>query len=57
MLVEKTAIIIYFIETNQGYKIGAKMVCFGDGFYYKPRVDIELLEEFYEGIIALFLYA
>ena len=26
---------------------------FVDGFYYKPRVDLELLEEYHEGIIAL----
>lgn len=24
-----------------------------EGYYYKPRVDMELLEEFHEGIIAL----
>ena len=26
---------------------------FTEGYYYKPRVDMELLEEFHEGIIAL----
>ena len=26
---------------------------FVDGFYYKPRVDMELLQEYHEGIIAL----
>ena len=26
---------------------------FIDGFYYKPRVDLALLEEYHEGIIAL----
>ena len=25
----------------------------GRGFYYKPRVDMELLREYHEGIIAL----
>lgn len=24
-----------------------------EGFYYKPRVDMEVLQEFHEGIIAL----
>ena len=24
-----------------------------EGFYYKPRVDLELLEKYHEGIIAL----
>ena len=26
---------------------------FVEGYYYKPRIDIELLEEYHEGIIAL----
>ena len=26
---------------------------FIDGFYYKPRVDMEILEKYHEGIIAL----
>lgn len=26
---------------------------FTEGYYYKPRVDLEVLEEFHEGIIAL----
>ena len=26
---------------------------FVDGFYYKPRVDYEVLQEFHEGIICL----
>jgi DNA polymerase III alpha subunit len=26
---------------------------FVEGFYYKPRVDLELLEKYHEGIIAL----
>ena len=26
---------------------------FTEGFYYKPRVDMELLEQYHEGIIAL----
>ncbi len=32
-----------------------KIVSYGfvDGFYYKPRVDMELLEQYHEGIIAL----
>jgi len=47
--------LVLLAETNQGYKNLMKIVSKGfvDGFYYKPRVDIELLEEFHEGIIAL----
>ncbi len=26
---------------------------FVEGFYYKPRVDLEVLEKYHEGIIAL----
>ncbi len=42
-------------ETNQGYQNLMRLVSLGflEGFYYKPRVDKELLERFKEGIIAL----
>lgn len=42
-------------ESNTGYKNLMKIVSMGfiDGFYYKPRIDMELLREYSEGIIAL----
>ncbi len=42
-------------KNYQGYKNLMKMVSIAhlDGYYYKPRVDRELLKEFHEGIIAL----
>ncbi len=42
-------------KNHQGYKNLMKLVSIGylDGYYYKPRVDRELLKEFHEGIIAL----
>jgi len=42
-------------ENNHGYQNLMKLVSLGflEGFYYKPRVDKELLREFREGIIAL----
>lgn len=42
-------------ETNQGYKNLLKLVSwsFIDGFYYKPRMDKDLLRAHHEGIIAL----
>ena len=42
-------------ENNQGYANLMKIVSRGyvEGFYYKPRVDMEVLQEFHEGIIAL----
>ena len=46
---------VLLAENNQGYQNLMKIVskAFIDGFYYKPRVDLELLEEYHEGIIAL----
>ena len=42
-------------ENNQGYANLMKIVSRGfvEGFYYKPRVDLELLQEYHEGLIAL----
>ncbi|HEY4696157.1 MAG TPA: DNA polymerase III subunit alpha [Candidatus Hydromicrobium sp.] len=42
-------------ENNQGYQNLMRLVSLGflEGFYYKPRVDKELLRKFHEGIIAL----
>lgn len=47
--------LVLLAENNQGYDNLIKIVSYGfkDGFYYKPRVDIELLEKYHQGIIAL----
>ena len=47
--------LILLAENNTGYANLCKIVSKGfvDGFYYKPRVDYEVLEEFHEGIICL----
>lgn len=47
--------LILLAENNIGYKnlMNIVSVGFTDGFYYKPRVDKELLKENSEGIIAL----
>ena len=47
--------LVLLAENNTGYKNLMKIVSrgFTDGFYYKPRVDYEVLEQFHEGIIAL----
>lgn len=47
--------LVLLAENNQGYANLMKIVSRGfvEGFYYKPRVDLELLEEYHEGIIAL----
>ena len=47
--------LILLAENNTGYANLMKIVSKGfvEGFYYKPRIDIELLREYHEGIIAL----
>lgn len=47
--------LVLLAENNKGYANLTKIVSrgFTEGFYYKPRVDYEVLEEFHEGIIAL----
>ena len=47
--------LVLLAENNTGYSNLIKLVSMGfvDGFYYKPRVDYELLERYHEGIIAL----
>ena len=47
--------LVLLAENNTGYGNLMKIVSKGfiDGFYYKPRVDYEVLEAYHEGIIAL----
>ena len=47
--------LVLLAENNTGYSNLMKIVSrgFTEGFYYKPRVDIEVLEQYHEGIIAL----
>ena len=47
--------LILLAENNTGYKNLMKIVSKGfvDGFYYKPRVDLDLLTTYHEGIISL----
>lgn len=47
--------LVLLAENNQGYKNLMKIVTrgFTEGYYYKPRVDYEILERYHEGIIAL----
>lgn len=52
---EKYYHLVLLAENNTGYSNLMKIVskAFVEGFYYKPRVDYELLKEYSEGIIAL----
>lgn len=47
--------LVLLAENNTGYQNLMKIVSIGflDGFYYKPRIDDEILEQYHEGIIAL----
>ncbi|SFU88499.1 DNA polymerase III subunit alpha [Butyrivibrio sp. INlla21] len=47
--------LVLLAENNVGYANLSHIVSrgFTEGYYYKPRVDMELLEEYHEGIIAL----
>ena len=47
--------LILLAENNEGYANLCKIVSKGfvEGFYYKPRVDYEVLEKYHEGIICL----
>ena len=46
---------VLLAENNTGYHNLMKIVSrgFTEGFYYKPRVDYEVLEQYHEGLIAL----
>jgi len=47
--------LVLLAENNVGYANLMKIVSKGfvDGYYYRPRVDMEVLETYHEGIIAL----
>ncbi len=47
--------LILLAKNNDGYKNLIKMVSnsFIDGYYYKPRIDLELLEKYHDGLICL----
>ena len=46
--------LILLAKNNDGYKNLSKLVSVGftEGFYYKPRVDLETLEKYHEGLIC-----
>lgn len=47
--------IVLLAKNNTGYKNLLKLnsIAFVDGFYYKPRIDYKLLEQYSEGLICL----
>ena len=54
MLDNKYNHLILLAKDNNGYKNLIKLVSLGftDGFYYKPRIDKEVLEKYHEGLIC-----
>ena len=47
--------LILLAKDQQGYKNLCKLVSIGftEGYYYKPRIDLEVLEKYHEGLICL----
>ncbi len=47
--------LVLLAENNQGYNNLCRLVSFAflEGFYYKPRVDVELLSQYSKGLVAL----
>ena len=47
--------LVLLAENNEGYQNLMKIVSkgFTEGYYYKPRVDMEVLNKYHKGIIAL----
>lgn len=47
--------LVLLAENQQGYQNLMKLVSFAymDGFYYRPRIDLALLEQYHEGLIGL----
>ena len=50
-----TMLIWYFLPNQDGYKNLVKLVSMGfiEGFYYRPRIDYEVLEQYSQGLIGL----
>ena len=51
----ENAHLILLSKNEQGYKNLMKLstIAFVDGFYYKPRIDYDLLEQYHEGLVCL----
>lgn len=47
--------LILLAKNNKGYQNLSKLVSLGfiDGYYYKPRIDLEILEKYCEGLVCL----
>jgi DNA polymerase III subunit alpha len=47
--------LVLLVKNNQGYKNLLKLISLAhlEGYYYKPRIDWQLLEKYHEGLIAM----
>ncbi|MFI3230554.1 MAG: DNA polymerase III subunit alpha [bacterium] len=47
--------LVLLAETNEGYNNLLKLVSLGhvEGFYYRPRIDLEILRKYHKGLICL----
>ena len=47
--------LILLAKDNEGYKNLSKLVSIGftEGYYYKPRIDLEVLEKYSKGLVCL----
>ena len=47
--------LILLAKDNEGYQNLSKLVSIGfvEGYYYKPRIDLEVLEKYHKGLICL----
>jgi DNA polymerase-3 subunit alpha len=47
--------LVLLVKDMEGYKNLIKLCSYGhtEGFYYKPRVDLELIQKYHKGLIAL----
>lgn len=52
---EKLAHLIILVKNEKGYQNISKLnaIAFRDGFYFRPRIDYDLLEQHSEGLICL----
>jgi len=51
---ESTYHLVLLVKNSTGYKNLMKLssISYQEGFYYKPRIDFEVLEKYHEGLIA-----
>ena len=52
---EKLNHLVLLVKNEKGYQNISKLnaIAFRDGFYFKPRIDYKLLEQYSEGLICL----